>query len=114
MRDTVVGAEFVHQVPATDTGPSLQAILGIVDAGMDDLAMAGTDTGADGVRGLKHDDLAPGAGKGAGDGQADDPGADDRAIDILCHRPYPIAGGVWRTPQQRVKAARAGPALTKN
>jgi hypothetical protein len=66
--------------------PCLPAAGRIVDAGVDDLAVARAGFAADGVAALEQDDLAATARESAGDGQPDDSGADDDAVDLIGHR----------------------------
>ena len=81
VRHAVLGAVGIEQAPAGDAGARHQAALGIVDAGVDDLGIARAGLGADAFGGLDDDDLTAGKGKGAGDGEADDAGADHNAVD---------------------------------
>src|SRR3546814_10980384 len=60
-----------------DAETGFQAVLLVVDAGMDDFAVSRTGRGTDALRRLQHDDLPAGAGERPRDGQPDDPGPDD-------------------------------------
>ena len=83
--DALRRAERIQQAPAFEAELRLQAIGRRVQAGVNDLAVARTGDAAD--RGLGFDDhhLAAGRRQGAGDGQADDAGADDEGVYVLIH-----------------------------
>ena len=68
---------------AGDAEPRHQAVGGIVDAGVNDLAVARGRFGADALRRLQDDDLTPGHGQRARHRQADDAGTHHDAIDFL-------------------------------
>src|SRR3546814_9410734 len=68
-----------------DAETGFQAVLLVVDAGMDDFAVSRTGRGTDALRRLQHDDLPAGAGERTLDGQLDDPGPDDDTIRALGH-----------------------------
>src|SRR3546814_14562512 len=55
-----------------DAETGFQAVLLVVDAGMDDFAVSRTGRGTDALRRLQHDDLPAGAGGRTRDGQPDD------------------------------------------
>jgi hypothetical protein len=102
--DTVrieIGIE--HSAPG-DAVARLQAALGIVKPGMDDLGIARGGMHRDLVFGFQHDDFAACPGERAGRGEADHAGADDDHICLETVRhsvpdacPYmpPLAGGVY-------------------
>ena len=83
VRDAAVGAIAVKEPLAGDAEPGLEAAGGVVDAGMDHLAVARAGLGADGVGTLEHDGLEPGHGEPARAGEAHHPGAHHDAVDAL-------------------------------
>src|SRR5690606_3912357 len=85
VRDTVLGTEFIELRLARDAQLRAQRARRIVDAGVDDLAVARARLRADDVVLLEHHDLAPAHGQSPRDGEADDARADDNSFDISCH-----------------------------
>lgn len=78
MRNAVSLAELVEEVLPADAELRLEAGLSVVDARVDDLAVARRGLGADGGVALDEDGGGVAAeGKLAGDGEADDAAADD-------------------------------------
>ena len=80
VRDAVVAAECVQQGLALDAQPCFYQPSRVVDAGVDDLAVARACSRADGVLRLDDDHLPAFEGQRAGDGKADDAGADDETV----------------------------------
>ena len=85
VRDATAAAVVVEPPLALDAEPRLQAAGRVVDAGMDDLAVARAGLAADQLVALQEDHLAPGLGQGAGDRKADHAGADHDGLDPLRH-----------------------------
>ena len=85
VRHAALGAVAIEELLAGNAEPRLEAALGIVDAGMDHLAVARAGLGADGVRTLQDDHLEPGHGQPARAGEAHHTGPDHDAVDPL-HR----------------------------
>lgn len=96
--DAARRAVLIEQVLAAHAQAGLQAAGRIVDAGMDDFGVARAGAGADGFGGFGHQHFAARQGQGAGDGQADDAGADDDAIDIRIHGVQVWRAGVRSNP----------------
>ena len=88
--DAMIGAIGVELLPARHAQPRLERALGIVDAGVNDFRIARTGVRAYGAFGLKHNDFAPGHGKGTGHGKTHHPGANDNGVNLL-HR-WVLAG----------------------
>jgi hypothetical protein len=101
VRHAAVAAEIVEAALAVDAGARDQAAGGVVDAGMDDLAVAGRGLGADALGGVEHQHLAPGQRQGAGDGEPDHAGADHDRIELLHAK-----GSCSRGTEMRRTAAR--------
>ena len=80
-----LSAVVVEPPLALDAEPRLQAAGRVVDAGMDDLAVARAGLAADQLVTFQEDNLAPGLGQRPGRGQPDDAGADDDRFDPLRH-----------------------------
>ena len=74
-------AERVQHRFAVDAEPRLVEPRRIVDAGVDDFAVARTDPRADPAFAFDDDHLPPGAGERPRDGEADDARADDQTLD---------------------------------
>ena len=89
-RHAMIFAEAIEHLPSLDAGPRLQRSRRIIEAGMDDLAVARGYAAADAALRLDDDDLASGHGERAADGEPDHTGADDDAIDIRCAHPAPF------------------------
>ena len=86
LKGNAVGlAIVIERVAAGPAQFPLEAAFGVIDTGVDDFRIARTDTGADGVFGFQHDDLVPGHGHSARQGQADNAGADDDGIHSVGH-----------------------------
>jgi hypothetical protein len=83
MRHAVVAAEGVQHRLALDAEPRLEETGRVVDASVDDLAVARTRPRADRVFSLDDDHLAPCARKRPRDRQAHNPGADHETVDRL-------------------------------
>ena len=83
--DVVLGAIPVERLAACDAQARLQRAGGIVDPRVDDFGVARARVRAEVLLGLEQDDFAPAHRELAGDGKADDAGADHRAIDLFCH-----------------------------
>ena len=60
VRHTMSGAKLIKHTAAGWTVAGAQGAGGIIEAGMDHLAVARGGTGADGVGGLRHDHVVPG------------------------------------------------------
>lgn len=76
-------AQLVQQVPPADAEPRLEAGAAVVDARVDDLAVARRGFRADGGVALDEDGGRGGvAGEVAGDGEADDAAADDLDVGL--------------------------------
>ncbi len=73
----------VQRPPAGDAEPRHQAAGGVVDAGVDHLAVARGRFGADRLRGFQHDHLAPRLRQRARHREADHPGSHHHAIDLV-------------------------------
>jgi hypothetical protein len=82
------GAEVVETLLPLDTGARLQAVPGIIDAGMDHLAVAGACLRTDEAMALDHHHFVTGSGECPGAGQADNAGADNDGFNI-CHARCP-------------------------
>ena len=93
MRHAVIPAEPVEHGVAVDAQPRLGEACRVIDAGMDDLAVARAHPRADRVFGLDDDDLAAGARERAGDRETDDARADDETIDVTSRLPPCASNG---------------------
>ena len=80
--DAVAGAILVQHAPAAHAVARAQRIGRIVHAGMDDLAVARGDAGADAMLGLRHDDVVAGTRRGARGREPDHAGADDEDLHL--------------------------------
>jgi len=76
-------AEGVEFAAAQDAEARLEAARGIIDAGMDDFAVARRGFLADSLAALQNDDGAAGARQRARGGEADGPRANDDGVDIM-------------------------------
>ncbi len=83
MRDAVIPAVFIERALAADAHPRHQASGGIVDAGVDHLAVARRRDRADAFRRLQNDDLATRLCQPPSDSQTDHPRADYDAINFV-------------------------------
>jgi hypothetical protein len=89
MGNRAFGAVGVKLLAAGNAKPRLERSGRIVDAGVDHLAVARADAGAERRFGFEDQHLATQGGEPARRGEADDAGADHRAIDFsigLCGR----------------------------
>src|ERR1700756_859651 len=77
MRDAVLEAEGVEELPPGDAQAGLERAARVVDPGMDDLAVARAHPAAEALRGLEDQHFAPALRERACDGEAHDAGADD-------------------------------------
>ena len=96
MRDVALAAIGIQRLLARDAQPRHQAAGGIVDSGVDYLAVARRGHGADRVARLQHDHFAAGQSEAPGDGQPDHAGADYDAFNPV-HVPSGHALGIART-----------------
>ena len=104
VRDPVRLAMGVEAPPALDAEPRLEAAGGVVDAGMDDLAVARRGLFPDAALRLHDQHRAAGQSQRAGDREADDPGADDGDIEIAHGRAWGVVrreSGVRPAPCSR-------------
>ena len=92
-------AERVQHRLAVDAEPGLHEPRRIIDAGMDDFAVARADSRADPALALDDDHLAPGAREGPRHGKPDHPSADDETLDRFHPLPLCSAGSVLRRPR---------------
>ena len=83
MGHAFLGAVGVKLAAAGDTKSSHEAVGGVVDAGMNDLAVARGGFGPDRLRRFQDDDFTPRDGQRARRGQAHDAGTHYDAIDLL-------------------------------
>jgi hypothetical protein len=83
VRDAALRTVVKEQGAAGDAEASLERARRVVDAGVDHLAVAGTDAGAEGVFGFEDQHLAALRGQRTGDGEADHTGADHGAFDFF-------------------------------
>ncbi|MBN9262792.1 MAG: glutamine-hydrolyzing GMP synthase [Hyphomicrobium sp.] len=83
--DAVLVAELVELRLAIDAQLGAQRARRIIDARVNDLAVARAGLGADDVVLLEDHHLAPGHGECACNGEADDAGADDNRFNISSH-----------------------------
>ena len=83
MRNAVIGAVLVKRLLAADAHPRHQAAGRIVDAGVDDFAVARGGNRADPLRRLQNDDLAAGLGQPTGDGETDHAGTDNDTLNFV-------------------------------
>ena len=83
--DPVAFAIGVHHVAAFDAEPRFVGILAVVDAGVDDLGIAGTGAGPDHIRAFENDDLVPRHGERPRRRQTDHTGADNDASNSIDH-----------------------------
>jgi hypothetical protein len=81
--DATLGAVGVQQRLAPDTQAGLERAAWVVDAGVNHLAVARTDAGADGPGTLEHHHLTTRQRQGTGHGQADHAGADDHTVNAV-------------------------------
>src|SRR3546814_8825243 len=72
-----------------DAETGFQAVLLVVDAGMDDFAVSLTCRGTDSLRRLHHDDLPAGPGERTRDRHPDDPGPADATPRALARDSVP-------------------------
>ncbi len=85
VRHAALGAIGVEHLAPGDAGARLETALRIIDAGMDDLAVARRSLEADAVFALQHHDLDAGARQRPRHREPDHPGADDDAFDVFSH-----------------------------
>ena len=78
----VAKAQVVDALPALDTEPRLEAARGIVDAGMDDLAVAARRLHAVLRVSVEDDDVRALTRQAGRDGEADDAGPDDDDLGV--------------------------------
>jgi hypothetical protein len=83
------GAEVVEEALAFHAQPRLEGSRGVVDPGVDDLAVAAARFLADSGVPLDDADVAARAGELGGDGEADDSGPDDGDFEIMAHDVQP-------------------------
>ncbi len=102
VRHAVRGAKIVEQAPAARAVARAQRILRIIHPGVDDLAVARGDAGADGVGGFRDDDVVPGARRGARHRETDHSGANDQNL----HRGI-LTWGLRRMPAPTKRTAAA-------
>jgi hypothetical protein len=102
MLDAVLAAIGIQGLLAGHAQPRLERAARVVEPGVDHLAVARADAGADGVRRLEHDALAPAARERARHRQADHAGADHHRIDAVHAREASIAG--WNSNSRRCSA----------
>jgi hypothetical protein len=102
MRDAMRLAIGIEPRPALDAEPRLQAARGVIDAGVDHLAVARRGLLAGRGARFHHDDGAAGERQRARDCEADDARADDERVDVAhgaaC---VSISRGCGSTPQPR-------------
>jgi len=79
----VRGAEFVGQLISAETMASFQGTRRIVQAGVDDAAVARARAHADFWERFENKDVAPAAGESAGDGATHDATANDHYIGLF-------------------------------
>ncbi len=103
MLDAMLAAIVIEHVAAGDAEPGLQAAGGVVDAGMDHLAVARGDLAADVIGGFQYQGLAPGLGQGARDGEPHHAGADDNGFHAFGHAPGRCGDGL--SPSSRARRA---------
>ncbi len=72
------------------TEPGFQTVCGVIDAGMDYLAVARAGFRTDRVRPFKDDDFAASHGKAARHGQTDNAGSHHNTIDAVDHSRFPF------------------------
>ena len=101
VRHAALPAIVVEHVLALDAGARHQAAGGVVDAGVDHLGVARGGLGADPLRGVQHQHLAPGERQRARHRQADDAGADHHAIEFVHRFLLAHFAGRSRPPVQR-------------
>src|SRR5262249_38315833 len=82
MGDAVFGAEAVQERLPFDAEFGAQTAGGIVNTGVDDLAVAGACLRPDQAMLLEDKDFLAGDRKGTRNRQSDDPGANDNSLDI--------------------------------
>src|SRR5260221_4240218 len=85
VRHAALGAIGVEHLAAGDAGARLETTPRIIDAGMDDLAVARGGLEADAVFALQHHHLDAGARQRPRHREPDHPGADDDAFDRFRH-----------------------------
>ena len=83
VRNVFLDAVGIQHAPPGDAKPCHQAVGGVVDTGVNDLGIARRGLGADPLRRLQNNDLAPGHRQCSGHGQTDNPGAGNDAIDFF-------------------------------
>ena len=81
--NAVLAAVMVQGLFAADAHPRHQASGGIVDAGVDHLAVARRGDGADALSRFQHDHLAAGLGQPARDRKADDASTNNDALNLV-------------------------------
>ena len=86
MRDAALGAIGVQEIAAGDAQPRLQRTGVVVDAGVNDLAVARAGVHAEMALALQDDHFPAAARKRPGRRQADDSRTDDDAIDVVQYR----------------------------
>ena len=90
VRHAALGAIGVEALAPGDAGHGLEAAGRVVEAAMDDLAVARGGLEADRIGAFEDDDLVPGQCQRARRRQPDDPGADHHRFDLV-HRCAPLA-----------------------
>ena len=89
--DVMLGAVAVERFFAGDAQLRLHRAGRIIDAGVDDFGIARAGMGAECVLGFEDHHFATGLRESARDGEADDAGADDCAVDSFCHNSVSVA-----------------------
>ena len=82
-RDVVLGAKFLGQAIPFHTMPSFPGIFWVIDAGVDNAAVARAGGHAESWILLDEKDVLPAAGERFGDGATDNTAADDQNVDRI-------------------------------
>src|SRR5262249_2634085 len=107
VRHAALFAVPVEHAPPGNAAPRLEAVPGIINPGMDDLAVARRGLEADAVLALEHHDFAPGQRQSPCHREPDDTGPHHHAFHRLGHisaalavlPPLPLAGEGFALPQ---------------
>src|SRR5580704_8120255 len=83
MRDAALGAIAVEKIPAGTAQPRLERVGFVVDAGMNDFAVARAGVHAELAFAFENEHLTAGARQRSGRRESDDPRADHDAIDVV-------------------------------
>ena len=112
-RHPVLAAIGVEPPAPVDAAGRLEAALWVIDAAVDDLAVARGGLKADRPGAFEHQHLAAGQRQGPRRGEPDDPGADHDAFDLVHIRSPLSFAGVVRGPPGRCRVEFRAPLFAR-